>query len=72
MDAKPASAGIRLLEVQNRFEKGQAQLILGMLRRTRALILQACESITFKGVQNRIDVGPRQLETVGNTLSLNL
>src|SRR2546430_1796796 len=39
-----------------------------MLRRTRALVLQARESITLKRLENRIDMGPRQLEAVRNTL----
>ena len=42
--------------------------MLGMLRRPRALVLQARKAIPFKGLQNRIDMGPRQLEAVRNTL----
>ena len=39
-----------------------------MLRWPRALVLQARKAIPFKGLQNRIDMGPRQLEAVRNTL----
>ena len=39
-----------------------------MLGRTRALVLQACKTIALKRLQNRIDVGTRQLEAVRDTL----
>ena len=31
-----------------------------MLKRTCPLVLQACESLSVKGLQNRIDVGAGQ------------
>jgi hypothetical protein len=68
LDAKPAGAGIRLLEVSNLFETGQAQLILGMRRRPCALILQACDAITLTRLQTRLDMRPRELEAVRHPL----
>ena len=42
--------------------------MLGMLGRTRALVLQAGKTIALKRLQNRIDVGTRQREAVRDTL----
>ena len=39
-----------------------------MVNWTGAVVLQAVESIAFKSIEKPIDMGPSQLETVGNTL----
>ena len=39
-----------------------------MLWRPRPLVLQPGEAIAFKGLQDGIDMGARQLQAVGDTL----
>src|SRR5215831_3123311 len=49
-DAKPARAWIRVLQVQDLFEQGEAQLIRRMLRWPGPLILQPRKAIALKGL----------------------
>ena len=57
-----------MLEVQNFFEKGQAHLIIGVIRGTRSVVLQALETLFFKGLENRVDMRTRQLQAIRDAL----
>jgi hypothetical protein len=49
-------------------KKRETPLIRGRRNWTGAVVLQAVESVAFKGVEQPIDMGPSQRETGGNTL----
>jgi hypothetical protein len=61
MDAKAPCARVRLLQVQDLFEKRQRQLRLEMGRGLGPLVLQSCKPVVFKGCNDRIHVGTGHL-----------
>ena len=48
MNPKPAGTGILALQVQNLFEKRQAELITRMRRRPRPVVFKTRKSIAFE------------------------
>jgi hypothetical protein len=68
MEAPATDSGILLLQVQHLFEKRQAELIAGMVRRSTAVVFESLKPLALKGIENPIDVGARELEAIGNAL----
>lgn len=63
MDAKAPRPWILLLQVQDRFEKRERQLIVGMREGARPMVLEAFKALPLKGLKDRIDVRSGHLET---------
>src|SRR5262249_50893977 len=68
VDPKASGTRILTLNVQDLLEQRERELVVRMLWRPRPLVLQARAAIAFKGLQDGIDMGARQLQAVGDTL----
>ncbi len=67
MNAKATRPRILMLQVQDLFEKRQAELISGVWKGSCPMVLEAFKTISFKGLQDIMDMATGQLQTAGNT-----